>query len=302
MIIFAKHTGFPDEINTIEIHDDNIDESIDYINDNKIEAAQIITGNIYFLDKCPSLKYLNILPSVLSPKLFDYSPLYRVPNIISLSCGTSYVYNNKDKAGHGFIDYSRIKGLRYLTCAFNKYEIGASKVSGLQGITAFNWPNEDLINFSASNSILLLQLGFGRMQNLKGINDCAPSLKCLLVFYSRYLTNISHIVSVNKSLTALSIENCPNIEDLSVIGELENLEFLKLLGGRKIKSFGFLKKCKNLKTFVTDYKSEDGDMAFIKNLSNAYLPCCRHYNIKPKDLPNGKFYMGTDGLPWNVCL
>ena len=176
MIIFAKRTGLPDEINKIEIHDDNIDESIEYINENKVEAAEIITGNINFLDKCPSLKYINILPSALSPKLFDYSPLYLVPQIVSLGCETSYVYNNKDKAGHGFIDYSRIKGLKYLACRFNKYEIGASKVSGLQGIMALNWPNEDLINFSASNSILLLQLGFGRMQNLKGINDYASFL------------------------------------------------------------------------------------------------------------------------------
>ena len=46
MILFEKIPGFPDGIKTIKIFDDNIDESIEYINDNKIESAKTSSRQI----------------------------------------------------------------------------------------------------------------------------------------------------------------------------------------------------------------------------------------------------------------
>lgn len=58
----------------------------------------------------------------------------------------------------------------------------------------------------------------------------------------------------------LEIDHCGHIEDFSVLNELENLEFLRLLGTNTITDIQFIKKLPKLKTFICDYKVKDGDV------------------------------------------
>ena len=278
----------------IVVDKNNVHECIDYVNSTEYECMLVYNNNLSFLKHCPSIRFLKLFPISEGNNCLDFSPVYSLKELTVLSLALGGVNTNPGKININ-IDISKLENLTWYigdiknACNFNRNK--------LIGLTLYDFSENDNELLCPNDNLKMLELIFSKNISLK-VTETLKQIHCLFLSYNRYLKNIDHISNNDNSLTALSIENCPNIEDLSVIGELENLEFLRLLGGRKIKSFSFLKKCKNLKTFVTDYKSEDGDMSFIKNLSYAYLPCCRHYNIKPKDLPNGKFYMGTDGLPW----
>jgi len=68
----------------------NLEEQIELINREKIEKAMIIAENIDFIKKCPTLKYLRIIPAENAGDGFDYSPLYEMPEIKSIQCPTVY--------------------------------------------------------------------------------------------------------------------------------------------------------------------------------------------------------------------
>ena len=54
---------------------------------------------------------------------------------------------------------------------------------------------------------------------------------------------------------------------------------------------------KNLKTFVFNMYVDDGDLEQCKNLSYVYSEVDRkHYNVKDKDLPKGKYYRGNEDI------
>lgn len=68
----------------------SFEEHIKIINQLKIEKAIIIAENIEFIVQCPSLKYLQIVPANSASNAFDYSPLYKMPEIKYLSVVTEY--------------------------------------------------------------------------------------------------------------------------------------------------------------------------------------------------------------------
>ena len=65
---------------------------------------------------------------------------------------------------------------------------------------------------------------------------------------------------VKGTLKALRVENCPKIQDFSVLGELENLELLELAGSNTLPNLDFLKTMKNLKTFTFSMNVLDGNL------------------------------------------
>lgn len=100
-----------------------------------------------------------------------------------------------------------------------------------------------------------------------------------------------------KTLRALRIENCPKIEDFSVLAELENLELLELTGKNTLPNLQFLKQMKNLKTFVFDMNVLDGDLTPCLDLSYVYSRKNRkHYNVKDKDMPRGEYVRGNEDI------
>lgn len=87
-------------------------------------------------------------------------------------------------------------------------------------------------------------------------------------------------------MRALRIENCPKIDDFSVLSELENLEFLELSGKNELPNLSFIKDMKNLKTFIFSMNVKDGDITPCLGLSHVYsMRNHRYYNLKDDDLP-----------------
>ena len=82
-----------------------------------------------------------------------------------------------------------------------------------------------------------------------------------------------------------------------MLEELENLETLVLLGKNELTNISFIKKLKNLKTFVFSMTVLDGDLRPCLNLMYAYSQNNRkYYNLKNKDLPKKQFIRGNEDI------
>ena len=265
---------------------------VDLINKYKLEKAFIIAEDIEFIQECPSLKYIKIVPSDNAGNNFDYSPLYNMPQIKWLSCPT--VYGERFKLSTS-IDYSRINGIESIGVSgkgyYNYNQLQTVKSLGISG-----YKESDLTNMFSSpvlDDLMIIQCGIKTLDGLQR----AKNMQCMFLYYNRSLKDISALRTVKHSIRALEIENCPKIEDFSVLGELENLEYLKLWGGNSLPSLDFIKSMKNLKTFEFTMNVLDGDLTPCKNLSYARtLRDRRHYNLKDKDLPKGPVIYGQDDI------
>ncbi|MBE6866420.1 MAG: hypothetical protein IKK99_00620 [Oscillospiraceae bacterium] len=272
-----------------------IQEYIDYINKNNIDSAEIIMPNIEFLKYCPGLKHLKIWPSYDSTENFDFSPLYTHPEILTLHCGNQY--GNRDQY-LSKIDYSRINGIIKLSVSANKSTLNFNTINTLKLLRVGNFKSQkrDLYDLFRSKQLDTLELNGGNFESLNGIEN-TEKLQCLYLYYNRSLKDISSLRKVKKTIKALRIENCPKIEDFSVLAELENLELLELTGKNVLPDLKFINSMKNLKTFVFDMNVEDGDLTPCLNLSYVYCDKNRkHYNLKDKDLPKGKYVRGNEDI------
>jgi hypothetical protein len=269
-----------------------LEEHIDFINKYKIEKATIIADNIEFITKCPTLKYLSIIPGDSVGDGFDYSPLYEMPEIKCLSCETKYGFKEEFKTT---VDCARIKGLEDLN-AINQYYLNFNTVKTLKDLTLTAYKKEDLSEAFVSPVLDSLYVFQSKLKSLDGI-ETSSKMQCLYLYHNRSLQDISALKKVKNTLTALHIENCPKITDFSVLGELENVELLRLFGKNELPNLSFLKSMKKLKTFVFDMNVIDGDLSPCLELSYAHNETSKkHYNLKDKDLPKGEYFRGNESI------
>lgn len=273
----------------------SLGEHIEYINKHKLEKAVIIAHDISFLDQCPTLKHLNIVPVVSAEDHFDFSPLYRLSNIKSLRCAANYGKFGKNRS---IIDYSRIQGLEDI-CVVSEDDINFQCIPTLKKLSVSQHGGSNLRGLFCSQHLDTLEIHSCSIRTLDGI-EAAPQLQCLYLDNNRKLQDIGKLADAKHTLRALRIVNCSRICDLNVLALLENLEYLFLKGIPRISNLSFLKTMSNLKTLVFDMEIEDGDLSPCMNLS--YVHCGKirkHYNVKAKDLPKGIYYRGNDNIePW----
>ena len=269
-----------------------LEEQIEYINTHKIEKAMIIANDISFITRCPTLKHIKIaIPNEFGDG-FDYSPLYEMPQIKSVACPTQYGRMGEFTTS---IDYSRIRGLEdahiHPVGCENFRNLTALKSLGLRGIKDADLT--DIVRSLILDTLIMTQC---KAKSLNGI-EYSQEMQCLYLYYNRSLQDISALREVKHTLKALRIQNCPKIEDFSVLGELENLELLELSGSNKLPSLDFLKQMKKLKTFVFSMEVIDGDLTPCLGLSYVYSEKNRkHYNLKDKDLPKGQYFRGNESI------
>lgn len=274
--------NFP-EVNT------TLEEHIAFINKYHLEKAMIFASNLEFLRYTPSLKYLFLVICYEEGEV-DYSPLYDMPQVKSL------VINNSNFSSLPIpVDYSKISGLEYLNIAEDGHS-NYESIESLKSLSVGSWKKNDLKGLFTSkmlDTLCLIQCG---MKSLDGIEE-SDTLQCLYLYYNRSLQDISALAKVKKTLKALRIENCPKIEDFEVLSELENLELLELSGKNQVRDLQFIKRMKNLKTFVFDVNVLDGDLTPCLDLSYVYSAKNRkHYNWKNKDFPKEKYIRGNESI------
>lgn len=266
----------------------NLEEHIRFINQHQIEKAEIIAGDLEFLLRTNTLKYLII--DVNNNEKIDYSPLYFMSEIKLL------IIRNVD-CEEIFIpvDLSKIKGLEAVWINGKGYQ-NYEKIEALRSLSVSDYKEDNLRELFSSKQLDSLQLLQCRIKTLDGIEK-SEKLQCLYLYYNRYLYDISELKKVKKTLKALRIENCPKIEDFSVLAELENLELLQLWGKNTLPSLDFIKSMKNLKTFTFNMNVLDGDLSPCLNLEYVYSDINRkHYNLKDTELPKKKYVRGNEDI------
>ena len=272
-----------------------IQEYQEYINENGIEYANIVMPNLQILRACPTLKHLRICPSDDSAAGFDFTPLYEVPEIVSLNCQNQY--GNRQQY-IGKIDYSLIRGLKELHVHANRGALNYNKVGTLKSfsIGGTQKVNRDITDLFCSEILDTFTLHECGILSLNGVEK-SRQLQCLYLYYNRSLQDISALKKVKGTLRALRIANCPRINDFSVLGELENVELLELSGSNELPDLSFLKQMKSLKTFVFSMNVKDGDLTPCLNLSYVYSEKNRkHYNLKDKELPKAQYVRGNENI------
>ena len=270
----------------------SLEEQVEFINKHRIEKALIITENIDFITMCPTLKHLRIVPADSSGDEFDYSPLYKMPQIKSLQCSTVYGFREEFST---CIDCAKINGLEDIHITKFGYK-NFNTVETLKGLSLANYEKRDMSGAFSSSILDTLSIFQSKIITLDGIQK-SQRMQCLYLYYNRSLQDISALKKVKRTLRALRIENCPKINDFSVLGELENLELLELSGNNELLSLGFLKKMKKLKTFIFNMNVKDGDLTPCLDLSYVYSEKNRkHYNLKDTELPKTQYVRGNETI------
>ncbi len=268
----------------------SLEEHIDIINTYKLEKALIIAEDISFITKCPTLKYLEIIPADSAKDNFDYTPLYQMPELKFLLCKTHYGGSLESKSTT--INYAEINGVHKLIIN-GKGHLNIEKLHSLESIDISDDSHENLEWLSLCNSLKNIGLIKPKLKTLKGIEKL-KNLQQLSVDYGRTLSDISKLESISYSLRALRLSNCPKIEDFTCLNELTNLEHLELFGGNNLPNLKFLCSMKKLKTFCFSMNVLDFDLSPC--LQIPYVDMAKGkklYNLKnaqlPKNLPTKPF-------------
>ena len=290
-IVIRNHNSYRERNFRIPKITHSLTEQIKFINQINVEKSVIYADDISFIPQCPTLQYLKIIPMVADDKIFDFSPLYELPEIKFLDCVTDFG-NATLKSSP--IDYRKINGLQFLTIRgqghFNYNHIGTLKSLLISG-----YRHENLLQMFSSTILDTLSVGQSKISSLDGI-DTSAKMQCLSLYYNRSLKDISRLAYVKNTLKSLRIGNCPKIEDFSVLGELENLELLELTGSNEVPDFGFLRTMKNLKTLIVNINVKDGNLAPCLDLSYVHVKNRKHYNFKDKNLPKGRYVRGNETI------
>lgn len=270
----------------------SLEKHIAFINDYKIEKALIITDNIDFIIMCPTLKYIRIIPSDNACYTFDYSPLYKMPQIKSLQCPASY---DPKKIPLTPIDCERINGLQSIHIADARYE-NYNRVCTLKSLGLTKYAKKDISEAFESPILDTLSIFQSKICTLDGIQH-SQKIQCLYLYGNHNLNDLSALKNVKGTLKALRIENSPRITDFTVLGELENLELLQLSGTNELPNLRFLETMPKLKTLILGMVVVDGDISLCLNLSYVHLQRNRkHYNFKDSELPKGLYVRGNETI------
>lgn len=272
----------------------SLEDHISFINLHQLASACIIADDISFLAQCPTLEHLTIIPALTAGDSFDYSPLYKLQNLKSLSCATHYGTLHRNTTT---IDYSKIKGLEYIRVSSNG-DLNYDVVLSLKTLEIRDSQFDDLNWLPCNSRLDSMEITTGKIRCLDGIEH-ASEMQCLQLCYNRSLQNINALQSVAPTLRALHIENCPKITDFSVLEKLKNLEYLVIKGSNQIPDLSFLSGMSRLQTFIFDVNIADGDLSPCLNL--AYARCLKsrkHYKLKDNQLPKGVCNRGNENIPY----
>lgn len=263
----------------------SLEEHIRLIHEENIERALIIAEDISFIMECPSLKMFSIFPANSAESDFDYSPLYRVQEIKTLNCHTTYGEKEEKSCS---IDYSKISGLIDLG-VYGTGHYNYASIDTLEKLWVSNKKQcDDLYQISRSSELkdlTILQCG---LKSLDGI-ERYQKLQSLDLSNNRLLCDISKLGKIGESLRLLNIEGCAKISDFSCLYDLSMLEHLSLIGSNKLPDLEFLKKMAKLETFTFSMEVLDGNLSPC--LQIPYVSCAKNkkwYNLKDKELPKQK--------------
>lgn len=268
-----------------------LEEHIALINTMDLEKATIIADDLRFLPRCPSLKNISINHAKGIDHELDFSPLYELPQVESVSIAAPNMGLSKGPAIH--IDFTRLAGLRSVSvCTNDVYNYHL--VPTLEKLWHSNDKrHRDLTDISCSYKLKSLDLMCCSTKSLEGIGQFP--LQQVSLSYLRGLEDISALSGCANTLRCLNIDHCGKVKDFSCLQELHNLECLHLDGGQILPDLSFLRNMPKLRIFTFSMTVENGDLTPCLDVPYVYCSKIkRHYNLKDKDLPRDKDALGFE--------
>jgi len=143
-----------------------------------------------------------------------------------------------------------------------------NQVLGLRAITTWEFGPEDLHDFRDHVELTRLIIKHApQLRSLAPIGDLGE-LAHLQIQGAHRLEDLSHLTRVADSLTALWLEDCPQLRDIDDVGQLTNLRELGLGDCGPIASFAPVSNLRHLHTLYAWGTTEvlDGDLAPLVEL------------------------------------
>lgn len=268
----------------------SLEEHIQLVEKYQLEKAIVVCDDLSFITRCPSLKNVAVYPALTAKHVFDFSPLYQMPNIRELICATSYGEKNHL---HSCIDYSKLEGLHSVSAAGIGH-LGYENIPHLKKLWLSDSKRHfDFSNISCSDMLTDVTIMLCGIRSLSGMEQ-HPEIQHLALYHCRSLLDISAIKCLSKSLRTLTIECCSQITDFSALEELGELEHLHLYGSNSVPNLQFLRNLKKLKTFCFTINVLDGDLTLCTSIPYVSCKNRRHYNYRDRDLPKKLSQRQTD--------
>lgn len=273
-----RKNNFNPEIEVMALSSRKIDQCVEYIKLNNIQGIEI--NSFYGCYKADNLELLSKLVDC-DIKVIELINDYKDISIINKFKKLEQLTLSENKTS--IIDFNNFPKLKSLSLDDNKNFINIGNLKNLEkfGIGTLNKTSK--INFSNLNYLKELYIIKGNIENLNFLQNL--NLNKLSVSFCNKLKDISEINGLNNYLTNLEFEHCKNIEDIETVGNLENVEWLKLSNLGEIKSLSFIKKMKSLrKISFVGTNILDGDLSYCVGLEFVGFDNKKHYSHKYESL------------------
>jgi hypothetical protein len=254
---------------SVKINEDNIKESIAYIQENQINKIDIAyeLDHVNFLNECPDIEIV----SLGGEDLEDVTGLYHLKNLKSLSI-------NETRPSLE-IDFEKIPSLEVFYGKLPPKAKGIEALGNLKEMRLWGYKPKlkNLERFSTLKNLKSLELIQSNITSLKGVEGL-ESIEMLGLYYLRSFNDLKDIKYLSKSLRVLEIENSKKIEDFIPIAEVKELEKLSMLDCGEIASIGFVNQLPGLRMLAFWGTTVlDGDLNPCESIEHVYFTQKKHY-------------------------
>jgi hypothetical protein len=280
---------------SIYIDSSKLTKCIEYIKTNNIRSVIINTengfrnNNLSFLN---DLLYIEELIFEFDISSLDISAINKLLNLKSIS-----MYGNINQD----IYFEKFNHLEYCNITYNNHVIGLENCFSLKELVLWNYTGTNLELLSKTVLLNRLCLYDSKISSLKGIENLR-GLKNLHLERLKNLVSIDEISSVVQSIESITIRNCKNIKDYSIIGKGLNIIFLYILSSSPAKDISFMKNLSNLKYSNIDIDIVDGNVDILLTMPvifKNYKHFSHKNNLRIKITNEGNFLVRNGKLVSN---
>lgn len=255
----------------------NLDEDLSYIKINRIENLMLIPSsdgyhldNVDFLEELPFVRRLQM---GACSQVKDYKGLASLENLELLS------FSSNEKTP---VDLSKLQYLSHLDFSYSKQIKGLELLSNLTSIGIGNGTDEYFRIGVFQNYSKLSRLVIGRSILNQGLAflKTNSSLKSLDFTHMKRGFDLEGIQYLGDSLKRLRIISSKKVDNIQLISELHNLEWLILSNSVPLESPRILYSLRNLEALTLRGSSYfiDGDLKDLEKRRGSI----RYYNVAHK--------------------
>ncbi|WP_452231752.1 hypothetical protein [Lacinutrix sp. MEBiC02595] len=256
---------------------DEMKANIAFVKEKKIDNLMLISNengyNLKDLDFLKELPFLKELHMGACPQIENFEGLSSLKNLQLL------IFKSDVKVD---VDLSALTNLDYLGFSFTNKITGLNKLINLKTIGVNNG-TESFFNieiFKNYKKLKDLKIALSIIPNGLDFLKENTALEYLEFNYMKRAFSINGIQFLKKNLKKLKLISCKKINDIDLISELENLEWLILSESVKLQDAKILKPLNKLEA-LTLYGSSsfiDGDLTSLKEMRDTI----KHFKVQNK--------------------